>query len=66
MELNGSHANAMAQLMAKRVSGIKGVTITQPVQANAVFATIPAELIQPLQKEYFFYVGSRIVQRYDG
>lgn len=51
-----SHANAMAQLMAKRVSGIKGVTITQPVQANAVFATIPAELIQPLQKEYFFYI----------
>lgn len=50
------HANAMAQLLAKRVSQINGVTITQPVQANAVFATIPKEIIQPLQDEYFFYV----------
>jgi len=50
------HANAMAQLLAKRVTGIAGVTITQPVQANAVFAIIPKELIQPLQNEYFFYV----------
>ncbi|MEW5844932.1 MAG: low specificity L-threonine aldolase [Bacteroidota bacterium] len=50
------HANAMAQLLAKRVSDINGVTITQPVQANAVFAIIPKELIQPLQNEYFFYV----------
>lgn len=50
------HANAMAQLLAKKVSGIQGVTITQPVQANAVFAIIPPELIQPLQGSYFFYV----------
>jgi threonine aldolase len=50
------HANAMAQLLAKRVTGIAGVTITQPVQANAVFAIIPKELIQILQNEYFFYV----------
>jgi len=50
------HANAMAQLLAKKVSVIQGVTITQPVEANAVFAIIPKELIQPLQNEYFFYV----------
>ncbi len=50
------HANAMAQLLAKKVSAIQGVTITQPVHANAVFAIIPPELIHPLQSEYFFYV----------
>lgn len=50
------HANTMAKLFAERVSKIDGVTITQPVQANAVFAIIPPELIPKLQKEYFFYV----------
>jgi threonine aldolase len=46
----------MAKLLAERVSKIEGVEITQPVQANAVFAIIPAELIPKLQQEYFFYV----------
>jgi threonine aldolase len=32
------------------------ITLTQPVQANGVFAILPAELIQPLQEIYFFYV----------
>lgn len=50
------HANSMAQLLANRVRYIKGVTITQPVQANAVFAKIPSAIIPKLQKEYFFYV----------
>lgn len=53
---NASHANRMAQLLYKEVSQLKGVTITQPVQANAVFAIIPEKLIAPLQQEYFFYV----------
>ncbi len=50
------HANTMAQLLAKKVSVIQGVTITQPVQANAVFAIIPREIIPKLQEMYFFYV----------
>ncbi len=50
------HANSMAQLLANRVRNIQGVTITQPVHANAVFALIPKAIIPELQKEYFFYV----------
>ncbi len=50
------HANSMAQLLANRVRSIRGVTITQPVHANAVFAIIPSAIIPELQKEYFFYV----------
>src|SRR4051812_29430258 len=36
-----AHANAMAARLAEAVGAIDGVTITQRVQANAVFAVIP-------------------------
>ena len=53
---NASHANRMAQLLEAEVMKIKGIRITQPVQANAVFAILPKEIIPVLQKEFFFYV----------
>jgi threonine aldolase len=51
-----AHANAMAGALAESVSGIPGVTITRPVQANAVFALIPAEVTEALQARFPFYV----------
>jgi threonine aldolase len=53
---NALHANKMAQLLYQEVSGIPGVTVTQEVQANSVFAILPQEAIKKLQGEYFFYV----------
>jgi threonine aldolase len=53
---NASHANAMARRLAHALEGLPDVWITQPVQANAVFAVIPGELIAPLQAKHFFYV----------
>jgi threonine aldolase len=53
---NAQHANAMAQMLAAGVSDIPGVTITQPVQANAVFAALPHEAIARAQQAYRFYV----------
>ena len=50
------NANAMAALLAERVRGLAGVTITRPVQANAVFATLPEEAIVALLERYDFYV----------
>ncbi|MCE1155095.1 MAG: low specificity L-threonine aldolase [Bacteroidales bacterium] len=50
------HANAMAQLLASEVSKIEGVTVTRPTDANGVFAIIPPEAIEPLQKQFRFYV----------
>ena len=50
------HANAMARRLADGVRGVPGVTITQPVEANAVFAILPPERIAPLQEKFFFYV----------
>ncbi|NTV84110.1 MAG: low specificity L-threonine aldolase [Bacteroidales bacterium] len=53
---NAEHANRMARMLFEKVSGMKGITITQPVQANAVFAIIPGIIIRPLQEKYFFYI----------
>jgi threonine aldolase len=53
---NAEHSNAMAQHLAKSVTGIPGVTITQAVEANAVFAVIPASITPALQEVTPFYV----------
>jgi threonine aldolase len=52
---NALHSNAMAQKLYKAVNDIPNVEITQKVQANAVFAIIPKDVIQELRKEFFFY-----------
>jgi threonine aldolase len=53
---NARHANEMARLLADGMSRIPGVRITQPVEANEVFAVIPRGAIEPLQEEFGFYV----------
>ncbi len=53
---NAAHANKMARLLEANVRSIPGISITQRVEANGVFAIIPPEIIPQLQKEYFFYM----------
>ncbi len=53
---NARHANEMAKLLYNEVHKNPAVTVTQPVQSNAVFATIPREYIGPLQERYYFHV----------
>ncbi|MFH0755760.1 MAG: low specificity L-threonine aldolase [Bacteroidota bacterium] len=53
---NALHANAMALKLYEAVRDIPGLEVTQKVESNAVFATIPAEIIPLLQEQYFFYV----------
>ena len=53
---NATHANAMAARLAEGVRSIPGVSITQPVQANAVFAVLPLAVTERLQEEFHFYV----------
>jgi threonine aldolase len=50
------HANAMAARLADAVRELPGLTITRPVQTNAVFATLPAVATAALQEHYAFYV----------
>jgi threonine aldolase len=52
---NAAHANAMAARLRDAVAAIDGVQITRPVQANVVFATLPAAAIAPLQERFAFY-----------
>jgi threonine aldolase len=53
---NAAHANAMAARLARAVAGVPGVEITHPVQANGVFAILPAEATERLQLDWRFYV----------
>lgn len=53
---SAAHANRMAQLLATALAGISGITLTQQVQANEVFATMPAAIIPKLQEHWPFHV----------
>jgi threonine aldolase len=52
---SAGQANAMAARLAAAVEDVPGLTITRPVQTNAVFAKLPASVIGPLQYDYPFY-----------
>lgn len=52
---NGRRANAMAAALHAAVKEIPGLAVVHPVQANSVFARIPPALIEPLQRETFFW-----------
>jgi threonine aldolase len=54
-------ANAMASRLASAVGLVAGVTVTRPVQSNAVFATLPPGAIEPLQSQFPFYVWDEAV-----
>lgn len=52
---SAAHANAMARRLESAVRAVEGVTVVRPVQANAVFARLPREVGERLQKRYRFY-----------
>ena len=51
-----THANKMAKLLESEIVKIPEIKITQPVNANGIFAIVPQEIIEPLQKRFFFYI----------
>jgi threonine aldolase len=53
---NAEHANRMAQVLARELSLVPHITLTQRVEANGVFAVVPKRYVPLLQKQYFFYV----------
>jgi threonine aldolase len=52
---NAAHANAMAARLAAAVADAPGMRITQPVQANGVFAVLPPAATALLQRDFRFY-----------
>jgi threonine aldolase len=53
---SAAHANAMAHRLGAALEGVDGLTITQPVEANAVFAVLDAAASERLQQDWTFYV----------
>jgi threonine aldolase len=58
---NARHANTMAARLAASVRDIPGLSITRAVQANAVFATLPAAATAALRERFAFYVWDEAV-----
>ncbi|SEL15912.1 threonine aldolase family protein [Nonomuraea pusilla] len=52
---NARNANAMGRRLAEAVGGLPGVELTRPVEANAVFAVLPADAADRLRKRFRFY-----------
>lgn len=57
---NARHANDMARMLAKGMAGVPGVEISQPVEANEVFALVREELVRPLQAISDYYVWDAV------
>ena len=53
---SASHANSMASRLGRGISRLPGCALTQEVQANEVFATIPREHIASLQSVTYFHI----------
>lgn len=53
---NALNANAMAQLLSKKLETVTGIRLSRPTDANGVFAIMPPSMIRELQKHYFFHV----------
>lgn len=52
---NAAHANAMAARLADALLAAPGVRLTQPVQANGVFAVLPPPVTAQLHRRWRFY-----------
>jgi threonine aldolase len=53
---NASHANRMAKRLETGLRKFNQIKITQSVDANGIFAIMPADIIPALQEHGFFYV----------
>jgi len=59
---NAAHANAMARRLADGIRGAPGVGLWQPVESNAVFASLDPAHIARLQQDWQFYVWDTTAQ----
>lgn len=53
------HANKMAQCLYEQIKNISNLKITQPMQANVIFASLPKAAIEKLQQHYRFYIWNQ-------
>jgi threonine aldolase len=60
-ERNATHTNSLAKKLAAKLRALPGISITQEVNANGVFAIFPRPIIAPLQNDYPFYVWNESI-----
>ncbi len=58
---NAGHSNTMAKLLEAEIAKIPEIKLTQPVEANGVFAIVPSKIIEPLKKQFFFYMWNEAI-----
>lgn len=56
-----AHSNKMAKLLEAEIKKIAAIELTQPVEANGVFAIVPPEIVKPLQEKFFFYMWNETI-----
>ena len=52
---NARHANAMAAYLEEKIQSIPSIELVQKVESNALFLSMPRQMIEELRKEFFFY-----------
>jgi len=52
---SAAHSNAMAARLAEALLAVPGVRLTQPVQANGVFAILPPGAVERLRRDWRFH-----------
>lgn len=58
---NAAHANAMACLLAQKLTAVEGLELVYPVEGNAVFVQMPQPLIDALHAagwHFYTFIGS--------
>ncbi len=58
---SAAHSNGMARLLGSELEKVPGIELTQPVEANGVFAVVPKQFIPVLQNKYFFYTWNEAI-----
>ncbi|MFL5555941.1 MAG: threonine aldolase family protein [Gemmatimonadaceae bacterium] len=53
---SAQHANNMARLLARELETVDGIALTQPVEANEVFAIMPRRIVPKLQEQWPFHI----------
>lgn len=53
---NAEHANYCAKRLAEVLSELPQIRITQKVESNQIFFTLPDEPLKKLSEKYFFYI----------
>lgn len=53
---NARKANRAAQRLAETLKSYPEIELTQPVESNALFFTLPRPVIERLSNDYFFYM----------